>query len=499
VNSLVENHHESLALQAMYALPRREWDTTCYRTAVSLHLMQEPKQTQEAQGLLSDYGKPYLDIANPIAPIDLPPIRIEMPLMQEVSEQDQFSFWMFYQAALSSADQVWHQTKKDYEAKRNENLEAIQQEKDNVKDWALEKLNIETKRQEVDRISTDNDNTMIYIAIKNNQFEYGWQVYLAMGDAVNDATPCIVMHLCWVAFRQIPLQDVSRQTEWESRAWLVYSRFMCSEYLHPEENEAPGFLHDILSIAVHSPEVMVDRKARYVKTMTIYNLLVRLCFDKLLSDDRVLEPILSTLLYECKGSPNHIVQMCKKGFEIWNRKMKILRKDDENPSCSFSMIWGLLVLCLKSGNEADFNQILDYLLKRNMEDIPSSLLAPIQTFHDKYMCDTCYFKGYMFQCIKFTDHDKTAVAIKMDDYGFLHTDNVQLVSTGDEFLNKNYISRTNINEIQATNLAMSVALGVAKQERLTPKLMYYSTKKAKALIRHCLKRSEKAVVTIGTT
>jgi hypothetical protein len=492
----------------MYSLPRQEWDTICYRTAVSLHLMQEPKQIQEAQGLLSDYGKPYLDIANPIAPIDLPPIRIEMPLMQEVTEHDQFSFWMFYQAALGSADKVWHQTKDAYERKRNENLKALKQEQESVKDWALEQLNIETKKQEVDRISTDNDNTMIYVAIKNNQFEYGWQVYLAMGEAVNDATPCIVMHLCWVAFRQIPLQGISRRTEWETRAWSVYSRFMCSEYLHPEQNEAPGFLHDILSIAVHSPEVTVDRKARYTKSMSVYNLLVRLCFDKLLCDDRVLEPILCTLLYECKGSPNHIVQMCKKAFEIWDRKLKILRDqgEDESPSSSFSMIWGLLVLCLKSGSEADFNQMLDYLLKRNMEDIPSSLLAPIQTFHDKYMCDTCYFKGYMFQYIEFTDNEKTAVTIKMDDYGFLHTDqagnnNVSLsISTGDEFLNRqNYYSRTNINEIQATNVAMSVALGVAKQEDLVPKLMYYSTKKAKALIRHCFKRSEKAVVTIAPT
>lgn len=485
----------------MYALPRREWDTTCYRTAVSLHLMQEPKQTLEAQRLLSDYGKPYLDIANPIAPIDLPPIRMEMPLMQDITEQDEFNFWMFYQAALGSADEVWHQTKDAYETKRNENLEALKKEQANVDDLAFEKLNIETRMQQMDRVSIDDDNTMIYAAIKKNQFEYGWQVYRAMGDRINDATPCIVMHLCWVAFRQIPLQDISHRTEWETRAWSVYSRFMCSEYLHPEQIEAPGFLHDILSICVHSPEVMVDPKARYTKTMSVYNLLIRLCLDKLLCDDRVLEPILCTLLCECKGSPSHIVEMCKRAFEIWDRKWKILRNqgEDENSSSSFSMVWGLVVLCLKSGNEPQFNKMLGYLLKQNPEDIPSSLLAPIQTFHDKYMCDdSCYFKSYMFRHMEFTDNDKSAMTLKMDDYGFLHIDRCvnneesQSISTGDEFLNsENYISRTNINETQATNVALSVVLGISKQEDLVPKLMYYSTKKAKALIRHCLKRTEK--------
>ncbi|KAG1084163.1 hypothetical protein G6F42_021904 [Rhizopus arrhizus] len=286
----------------------------------------DPKQSQEAQGLLSDYGKPYLEIANPIAPNDLPPIRMEMPLMNEVTEQDQFQLWMFYQSALSGSDEEWHNTKLAYEELRKENMEAIQQheeEGDGVKDWALTQLQIETKKQQVDRISTDNDNTMIFVAVNNSQFEYGWQVYQAMGDAVNDATPCIVMHLCWVAFRQIPIADISRRTSWENRAWTVYSRFMCSEYLHPEENEAPGFLHDILSIAANSPEIVIDKKARYTKAMSVYNLLVRLHFDKLLCDDRVLEPILCTLLFECKGSPSNIVMMSNKGFEIWNRKLEI--------------------------------------------------------------------------------------------------------------------------------------------------------------------------------
>ncbi|KAL9544981.1 hypothetical protein MBANPS3_007359 [Mucor bainieri] len=491
VNTLVDRNHKSLALQAMYALPRQEWDTACYRTAVLLHLLQDPKQSQEAQGLLSDYGKPYLEIANPIAPNDLPPIRREMPLMQDVTEQDQFQLWMFYQSALSASDVEWHNTKLAYETLRKQNMEALQQhaeQDEGVKDWALTQLQIETKKQQVDRISTDNDNTMIFVAVNNSQFEYGWQVYQAMGDAVNDATPCIVMHLCWVAFRQIPLADISRRTDWEHRAWSVYSRFMCSEYLHPEENEAPGFLHDILSIAANSPEVVVDKKARYTKAMSIYSLLVRLHFDKLLCDDRVLEPILCTLLYECKGSPATIVTMSNKGFELWNRKLELTRGSVRT---SYSMLWGLLVLALKSGGQADLNKVLVQLLERDMNDVPSSLIAIIQTLHDQTMCahDGCYFYDYLFRCIEYTDaaaKDDTSAVLLVDPLGFVYDG-----EPTQGFLDGHQrIWRTNINELQATSISMAVKTGVAKQEELVPKQMYYSTKKAKALVRHCLKRSE---------
>lgn len=469
----------------MYALPRREWDTACYRTAVLLHLLQDPKQSQEAQGLLSDYGKPYLEIANPIAPNDLPPIRMEMPLMHEVTEQDQFQLWMFYQSALSASDEEWHNTKLAYEKLRKENMEALQhheeEEGDGIKDWAMSQLQIETKKQQVDRISTDNDNTMIFVAVNNSQFEYGWQVYEAMGDAVNDATPCIVMHLCWVAFRQIPIADISRRTYWENRAWSVYSRFMCSEYLHPEENEAPGFLHDILSIAANSPEIVIDKKARYTKAMSIYNLLVRLHFDKLLCDDRVLEPVLCTLLSECKGSPANIVMMSNKGFEIWNRKLEIAHSSVRT---SYSMLWGLLVLALKSG-QADLDKVLVQLLEKDMNDVPSSLIAILQTLHDQTMCDGCYFFDYMFRRIEFTDSSKETSAILVDKFGFVYDG-----ERSQGFLDQQPVWRTNINELQATSISMAVKMGVAKQEELVPKQMYYSTKKAKALVRHCLKRSE---------
>ncbi|OAD05889.1 hypothetical protein MUCCIDRAFT_106449 [Mucor lusitanicus CBS 277.49] len=445
----------------------------------------DPKQSQEAQGLLSDYGKPYLEIANPIAPNDLPPIRMEMPLMHEVTEQDQFQLWMFYQSALSASDEEWHNTKLAYEKLRKENMEALQhheeEEGDGIKDWAMSQLQIETKKQQVDRISTDNDNTMIFVAVNNSQFEYGWQVYEAMGDAVNDATPCIVMHLCWVAFRQIPIADISRRTYWENRAWSVYSRFMCSEYLHPEENEAPGFLHDILSIAANSPEIVIDKKARYTKAMSIYNLLVRLHFDKLLCDDRVLEPVLCTLLSECKGSPANIVMMSNKGFEIWNRKLEIAHSSVRT---SYSMLWGLLVLALKSG-QADLDKVLVQLLEKDMNDVPSSLIAILQTLHDQTMCDGCYFFDYMFRRIEFTDSSKETSAILVDKFGFVYDG-----ERSQGFLDQQPVWRTNINELQATSISMAVKMGVAKQEELVPKQMYYSTKKAKALVRHCLKRSE---------
>ncbi|KAI8639965.1 hypothetical protein BD408DRAFT_420440 [Parasitella parasitica] len=485
VSTLVDRNYKSLALMAMYALPRREWDTLCYQTAIMLHLLQDPKQSQEAQGLLSDYGKPYLEITNPVAPNDLEPIRMEMPLMSEITEQDQFKLWMFYQSTLSASDGEWHKTKLAYEKLREENMAAIksQEEKEGVKDWALTQLQIETKKQQVDRISTDNDNTMIFVAMNNSQFEYGWQVYQAMGDAVNDATPCIAMHLCWAAFRQIPATNISRQTYWENRAWEVYSRFMCSEYLHPDENEAPGFLHDILSIAANSPEIMMDKKARYTKSMSIYSLLVRLHFDKLLCDDRVLEPVLCTLLYECKGSPANIVLMCNKAFEIWNRKLEI---GHGRIRTSYSILWGLLVFCLKSGNEADLDKILAQLLEKDMNGVPSSIIAIVQTIHDQYICDSCYFVDYMFQHVEFTDSENETKSILRDVFGFVYDNDLKQGSVDSQ-----QVWHTDINELQAASVSMAVKTGVANREELVPKQMYYSTKKAKALVRHCLKRAEK--------
>ncbi|CAO3626990.1 unnamed protein product [Mucor hiemalis] len=468
VSTLIDKGHLSLALQAMYTLPRKEWDTQCYRTAVLLHLMQDPKQTTEAQALLSDYGKPYLEIPNPTSPSDLPPLRIEMPLMKEQIKQ---------RTTIIGVE------KTAYEAKRAE-----QQRRNSTIDWAFEHMNIESEKEKVDNLSMENDNTMIYVATVNKQFEYGWQVYESMGDAVNDDTPCIVMHLCWVAFRQIPIADMSYRSEWEKRAWTVYSRFMCSEHLHPDQSEAPTFIHDILSIATYSPEVTTDKKARYTKAMSVYNLLVRLQFQKLLCDDRVLEPILCTLLYECKGSPTNIVNMCNKAFEIWERKWDILIRLKLNTTTTrspYSMIWGLIILCLKSGNEIDLQKVLCQLWSNHKGEIPSSLLAPIQAFHDKYLCgEDCYFNDYMFRYVEYTDD--TTTAIDMTDFGFL------LSSSGDDEIeveeeySQTLSWRTNINEPQEPNIAMAVIMGAAKQEKLVQKQMYFSTKKAKAIIGHII-------------
>ncbi|CEP17693.1 hypothetical protein [Parasitella parasitica] len=492
ISTLVDKDNKSLALKAMYTLPRREWDTLCYQTAILLHLLQDPKQSQEAQGLLTDYGKPYLEIASPVAPNRLPPVRTEMPLMNEVTEQDQFKLWMFYQSALSGSDEEWHKKKLAYEKLRRENMAAIksQEEEQGVKDWALTQLQIETKKQRVDRISTDNDNTMIFVAMNSGQFEYGWQVYQAMGDAVNGATPCIAMHLCWAAFCQIPAANISRRTYWENRAWEVYSRFMCSEYLHPDENEAPGFLHDILLIAANSPESMIDKKARYTKSMSVYNLLVRLHFEKLLCDDRVLGPILCTLLYECKGSPTHIVTMCSKAFEIWNRKLEI--RHGSISTTSYSVLWGLLVFCLKSGDKASMNKILRQLLEKDINEVPSSIIAIVQTIHDQHICDGCYFFNYMFQQIEFTDSDGGTRPISMDKFGFVY-DNELKTSVDCQ-----QTWRSNINELQAASVSMAVKTGVANKEELVPKQMYYSTKKAKALVRHCLKQTDKSLKQANT-
>lgn len=489
----MDKGYANLALQAMYTLPRKEWDTECYRTAVLLHLMQDPKQLMDAQALISDYGKPYLEIPNPTAPSDLPPHRIEMPLMKDVTENDQLKLWMFFQAAQSKENDHWTREREAYESRRNENLKKLD-EKSSIHsnesiDWALEQMNIESEKRKVDRKSTENDNTMIYVAILNEQFEYGWQVYEAMGDCINEETPCIVMHLCWAAFRQIPIADMSYRSEWESRAWSVYSRFMCSEYLHPDQPEAPSFIHDLLSISARSPEVTTDKRARYTKSMTVYNLLVRLQFQRLLCDDRVLEPILCTLLYECKGTPTNIVNMCSKAFEIWDRKKDIQSKlNVQQKRSPYSMMWGLLILCCKSGNENDLQKVLQDLSLNDETPPPSSLFAPIQKFHDTFLCsmNECYFKDYMFKYVEFTD-DLNTTPVKMSEYGFI------LPASGDtskievEEYNQTLSWCTNINEPQEPNITMAVIMGAAKQEKLVQKEMYFSTKKAKAIIGHTLK------------
>lgn len=508
VNALVESDNKTLALQAMYTLPREEWDTECYRVAILLHLMQNPKQIEEAQGLLSDYGKPYLEMVNPLAPTDLPPIRKEMKWMKEhnISEYDSFELWMFYQAALS--DTEWGKRKALYEAQREESIEMLEKDKiankgrrtSIVEEWTKDTFNIETAQQKVDKQSTDNDNTMIYIAMNSRQFEYGWQVYKAMGDSVNDATPCIIMHLCWVAFCQIPLSEVSRRSDWETRAWSVYNRFMCSEFLHPEQPETPGFLHDILDIVANSPE----KEARFTKAMTVYNLLVRLYFDSLLCDDLVIEPILCTILSEsCRGDVTDRKSICSKAFEMLQRKEEIEALVSVSPpSFPFSMLWGYIILCLRMGDVGHFSHMMERVSQecRNNASIPpASLLAPIQTFHNYYLChdgsSCCYYFNYMFRNVRTTKHEEFTM-IQMDEFGLMAPKVTEEASGRRKsviagvpitFVNQVLNKRTNINEPQAPGLAMAVALGAAKGEELTQRMMYFTPNKAKVLIQHCLK------------
>ncbi|CEJ03697.1 hypothetical protein RMCBS344292_17676 [Rhizopus microsporus] len=458
VNYLVDCGHMSVALQAMYTLPRTEWDTECYRIAVLLHLMQRPEQIQEAEGLLSDFGKPYLEMANPNDPDDLPPVRIDMPLMKQVTQRDKEQLWMLYQVAASS-NKEWDRRKSLYENQRREYVQKLKERRRSmsymIQDWAVEQLlHMESEREQVDRASTQNDNAMIYSAMIHRQFEYAWHVYQAMGNAVDEITPCLVMHLCWVAFSQIPQVKVSQRLEWESRAWSVYSRFMCSEYLHPEATETPSFLHDLLLIAAYSAE----SKARLTKVMSIYHLLTRLDLRVLLCDERVLEPMLCTLIYECSREP--VEKMSQLAFEMWQRKWQ------SDPSMSLSVLWGLVLLCVKTGDKDKFRQLVD---KLSSDTIVPSVMAPIQHFHDIHLCSQgCYFENYMFQAIKYTD--RTIISY-MDIYGL------------------DQQRQTTINEPQAIHITMAVLHGLVESD-LSQKEMYYSTKKAKAILRHCFLTSQ---------
>ncbi|KAG0866630.1 hypothetical protein G6F16_009345 [Rhizopus arrhizus] len=448
VNTLIDKGHVPLALQVMYTLPRPEWDTECYRIALLLHLMQRPRQIQEAESLLFDYGKPSLEVM-----VNDVPTRIEMPWMSQVTEEDREQFWMLYQATIS-ADKEWDRRKSLYEAQQRDYAHQLKTRHAGqiVQDWAREHvLHVASEREQVDQASIQNDNSMIYSAARHQQFEYAWQVYLTMRESVDEVTPALVMHLCWTAFSQIAPNKVSQRRAWEERAWSVYSRFMCSEYLHPEAPETPGFLQDILLIATHS----VERDARLTKAMAVYHSLTRFEFSSLLSDERVLEPILCSIVYECTRAP--ITKMSGLAFDIWQKKWRL------DPATSLSALWGLLILCVKSGNKAHFKQVVQ---KMDSELVSPSVMAPIQTFHDMYLCRDCYFEDYMFQTIKYTD--RTLISF-MDPYGF------------------NDQQQTDLNEPQAIHITTAVLDGLlTKESERVQRKMYYSTKKANVILRHCL-------------
>jgi hypothetical protein len=275
---------------------------------------------------------------------------------------------------------------------------------------------------------------------------------------------------------------------------------MCSEFLHPEQPETPGFLHDILDIVANSPE----KGARFTKAMTVYNLLVRLYFDSLLCDDLVIEPILCTILFEsCRGNVTDRKSICSKAFDMLQRKEEIEALVSVlPPSFPFSMLWGYIILCLRMGDVGHFSHMMERISQecRNNASIPpASLLAPIQTFHNYYLChdgsSCCYYFNYMFRNVRTTKHEEFTM-IQMDEFGLL-TPKVTEEASGRRksviagepitFVNQVLNKRTNINEPQAPGLAMAVALGAAKGEELTQRMMYFTPNKAKVLIQHCLK------------
>ncbi|KAI8142268.1 hypothetical protein BJV82DRAFT_616151, partial [Fennellomyces sp. T-0311] len=367
---LMDHHLNDLAIQVLYAMPRPLWDAQAYKTGVSLHLIQSPKQVVEAEWLISAFGKLYIEVANPLSPTELPPIRIDTPLMKDVTEQDRYKLWMFYQSALNGSE--WAEEKDQYEQRRRDSNSKMRNINSSLwKDWAMRRMSIETEEQRIERNKIDNDNAMIYTAATQKQYEYGWGIYVRMGSTVDEFTPRVVMHLCWLAFNDTPLMShVSLRSEWEHRAWEVYARFMCSEYLHPDQPEMPGFLCDLILITAFSPE-----RARYTKTLSVYKLLERLKLDRLLRQDQVLTPVLCVLLMECEGAPATIMDMCHKAFAIWHVKMQLDARYQCHEPTLFSLYWALMVLCIKSGSVVDFAQVLKNLLMNSGTSLPTSLVV----------------------------------------------------------------------------------------------------------------------------
>ncbi|KAG0245594.1 hypothetical protein B0O80DRAFT_528125 [Mortierella sp. GBAus27b] len=186
-------------------------------------------------------------------------------------------------------------------------------------------------RFNVNRHLTALDNGMLEECINFNEFEYGWkQIYEKMGSTLEDAdTAKIAMRLCRRAFlghsgldptqpgspnlvaRDVIFNDDLTQDAtstrlnqgaetWEARAWVIYNKAIMnpltllsnkagstshSHTMSTSSNHMSSavagstsqasssltpsavFFHDILTIAVHSPEV----SSRYLKAFKIYS------------------------------------------------------------------------------------------------------------------------------------------------------------------------------------------------------------------------------------
>ncbi|KAG2224614.1 hypothetical protein INT45_003754 [Circinella minor] len=539
---LMDVDQKNYALQALYSMPRPLWDIQTYKLAITLHLMLQPQQVQQAEWLLSEFGKPYLQVANPLAPTLLPPLKIETPLMKDVTEQDKYKLWMFYQSALNGTE--WAKEKETYEQQRRDSNSKMRNINSNLwKDWALRRMSIKTEEEQIEHNKIDNDNAMIYTAMTQKQFEYGWGIYVRMGTTVDEFTPRVAMNLCWRAFSDTPLMShMSLRRQWENRAWEVYARFMCSEYMHPDQPEMPGFLCDLILITAFSP----DDKDRYNKTLSVYQLLKRLELTNLLRQDQVLTPMMCVLLIECQGTPSTIMDMCHKAFEMWQIKNKLdarfrLSKQQElednqisHSNIMYSLYWALLILCIKSGSISDFCQVVQSLLLNSGVSLPTSLVMTIQTFHDRYLCKNtnCYFREYLLHSVQYVDYEEReedgeykSIEEKvgnnnlsqqsdqhheeMDAFGFVrdmgkrYSDNNKNESTTISsssvqprrnsmnvaepiaYVDHALHQRTDIQEPLAAYVAMAASVGACREEYLPWMPIYSNSNKAKSLTRHC--------------
>lgn len=172
-------------------------------------------------------------------------------------------------------------------------------------------------RIHVNRHLTVLDNNMLEECIAHKEFEYGWKnVYERMGPSLEDGeTAKISMRLCRRAFLghsgmspnepgspnvvakefcfgpedQQASQSKQDPELWEARAWVIYNKAMMgsSTFLTSSSSGAGStvkgasgasaagsasmsvsvFMHDILTIAIHSPEV----SSRYLKAFKVYS------------------------------------------------------------------------------------------------------------------------------------------------------------------------------------------------------------------------------------
>ncbi|KAF9132700.1 hypothetical protein BGW39_011563 [Mortierella sp. 14UC] len=172
-------------------------------------------------------------------------------------------------------------------------------------------------RIHVGRHLTVLDNNMLEECVTHKEFEYGWEnVYERMGPTLEDGeTAKVAMRLCRRAFlghsgmspdepgspnvlaKDFSFEPADQQSSrssqnpelWEARAWVIYNKAMMSSatFLSGSSSGAGStpsntsgspaagsasmsvsvFMHDILTIAIHSPEV----SSRYLKAFKVYS------------------------------------------------------------------------------------------------------------------------------------------------------------------------------------------------------------------------------------